>query len=320
MPRRKPRLIPLDQLAQHEIDFLIKKLAQDRAYEDNDDPIYAENEVKRHIKILRDGFSKHIKAAHAGQVEMATVTSEQCGRSRRAKLRSPREWRFRKKSPVNAKGKLPYTIEHLLRLGFMQWPETKVLTLSNDVVAPMALDKWHVTEHQKQVIDPILRLASKFILSPASVRFLHAIIFNEPVVDEVASRIWRLPMEEISYGEAQNAPVSELRRQVVETLDELAEHVTWQLHDKDNPHWALSRGAPEMEAFTVKRRYVPEYQYLKGLGGRGADFFIDAKFMELLEELDDDAKEEPDTEVVDILIRSRQKLAVTLCHELAHAV
>ena len=320
MPRRESKLIPLDQLARHEIDFLTQKLAQDKAYEENDDPIYAENEVKRHVKVLRERFSKNIKAAKAGKVKMTTVTAEQCGRVKGAKLRSPREWKFRKKSFVDGKGKLPYTNEHLLKFGFLQCPEAKVLTLSNSIVAPMALDKWLVTDNQKRVMEPILRLASKLILSPASVKFLHAVIFNEPVKEEAASRIWDLPMEEISYGAAQDNPVRKLRRQVVKTLKELGEQVTWQLFDKDRPHWVLSKGAPEMEAFTIKRRYVPQYQYLQGDGKRGADFFIDMHFMALLEKLDRHARKEPETEVVDILIRSRMKMAVTLCHETAHAM
>ena len=320
MPRHKSKSIPLDQLAQHEIDFLIQKLAQDKAYEDNDDPIYAENEVKRHVNILRERFSKNIKAAKAGKVKMTMITAEQCGRAKGAKLRSPREWKFRKKSFVNGKGKLPYTNEHLLKFGFLQCPEAKVLTLSNKVVAPMLLDRWLVTDNQKRVMEPILRLASKLILSPASIRFLHAIIFNEPVKEEAASRIWDLPMEEISYGAAQDVPIRKLRRKVVKTLEELGEQVSWQLFDKDKPHWILSKGAPVMEAFTIKRRYVPQYQHLQGDGKRGADFFIDMHFMALLENLDLDARKAPDTEVVDILIRSRMKLAVTLCHETAHAV
>ena len=320
MRRRQSKLIPLDQLTKNEIDFLIQKLAQDKAYEENDDPIYAENEVKRHVRILRKRFLKNINAAKAGKLEMTKVTAEQCGRAKGAKLRSPRKWTFRKKSFVDGNGRLPYTNEHLLKFGFLQCAHARIVTLSGEVVAPMALDKWHVTDNQKRVVEPILRLASKLILSPASVRFLHAIIFNEPIREEAASRIWDLPMEEISFGVVQDAPIRKLRRQVVRTLKELGEHVSWQLFDENKPHWVLSKGAPAMEAFTIKRRYVPQYRYLQGSGRNGADFFIDMHFMALLEELDRDAKRQPDTEVVDILIRSRMKMAVTLCHEVAHAV
>ena len=299
---------------------MIQKLAQDKAYEEHDDPIHAENEVKKQVKNLRVKFSNYIELAKVGKAKMMTVTPERCGRLKGAKLRSPRKWKFRKNSFIDAKGRLPYTREHFLRFGFIQHPNSKLVILSNDAIAPMALKHWHVTARQKRIMEPILRLASQFILSPASVKFLHAVIFNEPVADEAASRIWNLPMEEISYSEAQNASIPELSRQVMETLNELSEHVTWQLHDKNNPLWVLSKELPEMEAFTVKRRYVPEYQNLKGNGRRGADFFIDAEFMELLEKLHRDAKEQPDTEVIDILLRCRLKLAATLCHELAHAV
>ena len=204
-----------------------------------------------------------------------------------------------------------FTKKQLLRLGFWEFKDATLHPLTNALFGPFKLTNWDMNKPQLKTLVPVLRLASKLILSPASIRFCDALISNPRAKEIRASRIWYpnrtdAHLEEIRYGPMQNRPVARMRAHVRKTLERLAENVHWY-------------------AMTPKNKAWPTFEFSDAVTTRldgtspGSDIYINYRSIETLRIL---ALPSPNlsVRVTNAILRLQLHLAITLCHETIHAL
>ena len=217
MARKK---IPISQLTPEELDFYCFREAHKLAYQKfPSDTLLAENAIKGHEAAFRARFAALIKDSQAHRIAMPEVTPEECGRSVAAQLPPPGRFRPKPKETINSfwlgQPKFPYNKTQLSKLGFLHYQGAQLAHLSGPILPLLALSKWRVSTRIKEALDPVLRLASKFLTSPASIRYFHAFLFNGRVEDRVATRTWGIPLMEIPTSAAQAAPTWQLTSPVL---------------------------------------------------------------------------------------------------------
>ena len=162
---------------------------------------------------------------------------------------------------------------------------------------------------QLKTLYPVLKLASKLILSPASIRFCDALISNQRIKDARATRIWYpkgdAQLEEICYGPMQNRPTSRFKAPVCDALEKLAQNLQWYAMTPKNKSWSMFEFT---DAITTRL----------DVGNIGSDIYINYKSIETLRILNNTRQ----LKVRDInaILRLQLHLAITICHETIHAL
>ena len=189
----------------------------------------------------------------------------------------------------------------------MHYNGARLVLLSNEILPLLSLKKWRVSARTKEALDPVLRLASRFLTSPASIKYFHAFLFNGRVEDRVATRTWGTPLVEIPTSSAQDAPTWQLTGSVLKNFDELGKHVRFGAFG--------SKVLPPTVVAATRRRDDDAKS--------GSDIGFHTQHLGLLTHLhflDEDKFRKSEHIVINTLLRLRMCMAKTLCHEISHAM
>ena len=277
--------VPIDMLSNADLEYLVSKASEDSAWEKHPlDAIHRENEIKISKRAYKDKLLWDIQEAKAGNMPMPTVTYAQAGFERpQPQLRPPVIYNLKPKDEMTTYrlgGDQPYTHKQHLSLGFLEYPQARAPTLSNKILAPLALRLWKVSDSQKKALNPVLRLVSRMYLSPASVRFIHAMCFARPTEEVTATRIWGVPLQMYGYHPATaNVPTKELLEPVIESLNGVAKHISWGLMDNVSDEF---KEYSDTGAVTIRER-KPAGSRRKG--GDGSKVLVQRRFIQTLEKL-----------------------------------
>ena len=310
-------LIPLDQLTDAEVEFMIQQKAENEAWDLHPiDPIYRENDIKKRRERIMADLTILVEEIKQGKRDMPGVHPSNCGRDPSVRLR-PHDhyaWNLKKAELEGRNLKFPYSRAQLSRLGFLTDPSIKLLSLNpdspkNNIIDPFHLRLWFLVSHHADAIRPILRLASRLLMSPPSVKYLHALMFNERTPEKTARKIWLEDFPEIQYSHHQDKPTVELTSEVMKVLKELSKNLNWRLFDRHDPY--LKRSERDLfessDAFATRRKTLI-----------GTDIYVDKVILNYLKKCMLQSARTP--ELICSAVRVRFYLANVLCHELCHAI
>ena len=205
----------------------------------------------------------------------------------------------------------PFTLEEWLNLGYLEDVNARPNNLTYPIHPALDFRKWALTSppltaSDREVMEPALRLASALLMSPASITFMHTLIYDrrELVNDSRTKKKLEVLPEPLRYNK-------ELRSRVEYFLNMAHKHCeyTWRDEKAGPPEWA----AAEMiyaytQPFWLDK--VPNYGY-------GSAIRVNSRFLESLHLLN---AAPLSTRILNHQLRLQLLLAVTLCHELMHAL
>jgi len=192
---------------------------------------------------------------------------------------------------------------------------------SVDPLSPLLVRaKWNVMgDYLWQLISPVVNLASAVLASEASFIFFYSLINAEPRRDaELSEKFGRNinfihKLDPYSTGR----PIKEVRKEYSNNLETIARDI--QLRFERSPKYWAAR--PNIGAQTHARYELPisfSNYVRKDIKGYSAKIRINGIFAT---ELDSLCRKQPRTpEVMASILRYRFRLAIIICHELAHAV
>ena len=201
----------------------------------------------------------------------------------------------------------PFTVKEWYKLGFLESQNATPNDLTYTIHPIMDTSNWHdkFSQHDRKLIEPALRLASALINCPASVAFFDAIQFG-----------YRQLLTEFSSIKYKNLTVLAgptqysvgLHDAFDQRLYDLVPHVKFIWGNNADEQW-LFEGMPY--AYTDETPgYINDY-------GRGSLITVNDGFLKDLHELDELG---PSPKNLNQALRLQFLMAVTLCHELVHAV
>ena len=243
-------LIPLDQLTDAEMEFMIQQKAEDEAWTLYPlDPIYRENDIKKRRERIKADLAAMVEEIKQGKRDMPGIHPSNCGRDPNVELRPHQFYKYydmiKSAGPVSrGDERRNYTYAQIQRLGFLTDKDVKLLSLhpdSSKIIDPFHLRIWSIVSNHADAIRPVLRLASRLFMSPPSIRFLHALMFNDRSPDHTARRIWNRKLTEMRYNEEQNDTTAELTIPVMKVLTELSKDLSWRSFDKSDPKYQSTK-------------------------------------------------------------------------------
>ncbi|MCJ1313324.1 hypothetical protein MMC25_007001 [Agyrium rufum] len=212
----------------------------------------------------------------------------------------------------------PYTHNqtHNTRL----WNDTSLVNLEEWTDEPLeclSLAKWTLKDKVKpESLRPILQLASRLLLSPASIRFLHAYLFQERLIDERAKNIWKKDLFWVpGYADDEFDNTMQAQSEVKMTLDEAAPYIRWGLFNGSQKYsqecYGQTSADPKFNQGPLPT-VVGEASYIE-IGK--APFYCIAALEETLRS--ESHSNYNKRQLNSAILRWRWILAVTMCHELA---
>ncbi|MCJ1232633.1 hypothetical protein MMC14_000586 [Varicellaria rhodocarpa] len=208
-----------------------------------------------------------------------------------------------------------FTYKDLHKLGFIEFEHAE----ENDLTEPVLelFCNWKdLNGDERVVLDPVLRLASMMIRSSASVRFIHNVMYGKRTYLRTESMLSKCAIYELALPPCYSRKTFD---QFVDGLDDLQRLVKWNVAD-------LPEGIAA-ETITIFEEPRP----FRGCGidikwGFSTNIVVERKVFQSLHELQLCAQSTSDkTTRNEVSVRSHKLrlqywLAVTLCHELVHAI
>ena len=205
----------------------------------------------------------------------------------------------------------PFSIEEWWKLGYLDRVNVRLNNLTYPIHPALGFRMWQLTDppltdKDKEVMEPALRLASALLMCPASIAFIHALLFEKR---EPANELRTSRKLEILHGPLRYT--RELRPRVEYFLSIAREHFefTWRDDSLGPPEWIVGQVTYAYTSSYFCDR-VPKYGF--GSGIRVNNRFL--KTLHLLHTAPLSAKN------LSHQLRVQFLLAVTICHETMHAI
>ena len=206
----------------------------------------------------------------------------------------------------------PFDIRDWIRLGSLEDPQALPNNLTGPIHKIMDLPNWKnlLPQDAQEAMKPALRLATALLLSQPSLAFIDALLFEfrKPVGRRGDRDLYVLPGP---------SPYSKnLRVEIEGFFNDLHEYVDFRFHGYDSHHWAVNSGDLGYTAQDQEK----EAEIFRGSGcdfGCASKITIAENFGDTLAEL----YRSPQTpQTISQQLRVQFYLAVTICHELVHAI
>ena len=197
-----------------------------------------------------------------------------------------------------------YTAEELQRLGYWDYAEARQNNLTYPIHPILHRSRWDSPDNLYDAITHILRLASAMLQSPASVAFHHAVMYGTREYLPELSKRHGWPCYRFHRT---NEDYLTTWRYFEWNLSKIAPHIRIRWFKQTDP------GFTHLKAFAVTRRNLSSRIYLKGplQTGNGSDIFLNSVYLENLSKGNMPLSQ---------LLRLQLYMALTISHELAHAI
>ena len=200
----------------------------------------------------------------------------------------------------------PYTVKEWYKLGYLEDQNAEPNDMTHPIHPIMDIPNWTLpfTRHDRELIEPALRLASALLNCPASVTFFDAVQFGQ------RNLIPALTLTNYKSLTALAGPTryrADLHDDLDQRLIDLVPHVKFAWGEHADEQWEFEK---------MPYAYTDETNVEINNEGRGSKITMNDSFLEDLRELDSlDAS--PKT--INQTLRLQFLMAVTVCHELVHA-
>ena len=201
----------------------------------------------------------------------------------------------------------PYTVREWYKLGFLEDQNAEPNDMTHPIHPIMDIPNWRqpFTRHDRKLIEPVLRLASALLNCPASVSFFDAVQFGHRTFLPALSLINYKTLTALDGPTRYSVG---LHDDLDQRLLDLLPHVEFLWGDDTDELWEFEK---------MPYAYTDETKVEINHGGRGSKITVNDNFLKDLRELDSlDAS--PKT--INQTLRLQFLMAVTLCHELVHAM
>ena len=206
----------------------------------------------------------------------------------------------------------PYDIRDWKLLGCLEDPQVQENNLSGPIHPILDFPAWHngFPDEVKAAMRPVLRLATAMLLSAGSVSFIDALIY------ERRSKIGERGDQDLTVLPGPSIYSKILKVEIDNFLTSLCMYVSLKFADWESDKWRIEPGTL---AYTDTDNETPVYLF-PGSGcdfGYGSNITIAGAFVNTLCAIHDTRKT---AQEINHLLRVQFLLAVTICHELMHAV
>ncbi|KAL9107787.1 MAG: hypothetical protein Q9187_008380, partial [Circinaria calcarea] len=201
----------------------------------------------------------------------------------------------------------PFTVREWYKLGYLEIQNATPNDMTYTIHSIMDISNWEspFSHHDRKLIEPALRLASALINCPASVAFFDAIEFG---YREHLAAFSILKWKTLTALAGPSRYSVGLHDAFDQRLLDLAPYVKFVWGDNTDEQW-VDEQMPY--AYTDETpEHINDY-------GRGSKITVNDGFLKDLHELDDLG---PSSKTLNQALRIQFLMAVTLCHELVHAV
>ncbi|KAI9832764.1 MAG: hypothetical protein M1819_003984 [Sarea resinae] len=173
--------------------------------------------------------------------------------------------------------------------------------LANPVLSFFERDNFMCFDADYQKLVPVLRLASRLLMDGCSLRFLHALVYNlnEKLSDELSADIGGIAYE---YRRNEHPLTREEKLNIINVINGMKGYLTFFFTDSINPSTTWARTGYDY----ANAKFHP-------MGGL-------ATIIEVQDRLRVACDDDDPCRTISMVLRSRLILAITLCHEVCHAI
>ena len=204
----------------------------------------------------------------------------------------------------------PFTLEEWYRLGMLEDADARKSTLTHPIHFIWDFAMWQsqnlcpLSVQDREVMEPVLRLASAMLMSQPSVAFMDALIYRkrQPAMEaHVAGKLQMVPGH-LRYRKR-------LRHYVDHFLLTVRDNLDLEWVDDRSPNWVIEQDGYAFTSVSCRAK-APKWGCALGI-------FVNDRFLKTLHRLQISY---PSPKTTNHQLRVQFLLAVTLCHELMHVI